>query len=102
MGGTNKFVTKQPELDNYTGVFQSDLSGTVHGGLKFSEAAAVIVPTEPGAAASRTCLSYTVDSGYIDLYARIEGQPGPLVQSGVNQEAALKLRTTGKLQLGDD
>ena len=102
MGGTIKFVTKQPDLENFNGVFQSDLSGTVHGGLNYSEAAALNVPIVPGIAAIRTSISYSVDSGYIDHYARIEGQPGPLVQSGVNQEAALMLRTTGKLLLGDD
>ena len=64
--------------------------------------AGVNVPIVPGVAAIRTSLSYSSDSGYIDRYARIVGQPGPLLDSGVNQEANLMLRTTGKLLLGDD
>jgi iron complex outermembrane receptor protein len=102
MGGTIRFVTKQPDLENFNGEFQSDLSGTVHGGVNYSEAGVVNVPIVPGVAAIRTSLSYSVDSGYIDHYAKIDGEPGPLLQSGVNQEAALMLRTTGKLLLGDD
>ena len=102
MGGTIKFVTKQPDLENFNGEFQSDLSGTVHGGVNYSEAGVLNVPIVPGVAAIRTSLSYSSDSGYIDHYARIVGQPGPLLDSGVNQEANLMLRTTGKLLLGDD
>ncbi|HEX4506392.1 MAG TPA: TonB-dependent receptor [Alphaproteobacteria bacterium] len=102
MGGTIKFVTKQPDLENFNGEVQSDLSGTVHGGVNYSEAGVLNVPIVPGVAAIRTSVSYSSDSGYIDHYARIEGRPGPLLDSGANQEANLMLRTTGKLLLGDD
>jgi outer membrane receptor protein involved in Fe transport len=102
MGGTIRFVTKQPDVQNYSGEFQSDLSGTKHGGVNYNEAAVVNVPIVPDVAAIRTSLSYSVDSGYIDHYAKIDGEPGALLQSGVNQEAALMLRTTGKLLIGDD
>jgi outer membrane receptor protein involved in Fe transport len=102
MGGTIRFVTKQPDLDNYNGEFQTDLSGTVHGGVNYKEAAVVNIPIVQGLAAIRTSLAYSTDSGYIDHYSNIEGQAGPLAASGVNQERALMLRTTGKLLLSDD
>jgi iron complex outermembrane recepter protein len=102
MGGTIRFVTKQPDLENYSGEFQTDLSGTVHGGVNYKEAAVLNVPIVEGVAAIRTSLAYSGDSGYVDNYAKIDGNPGPLVSSGVNQENALMLRTTGKLLLSDD
>jgi outer membrane receptor protein involved in Fe transport len=102
MGGTIRFVTKQPDLENYSGEFQTDLSGTVHGGVNYKEAAALNVPIVEGLAAIRTSLAYSGDSGYVDNYAKIDGNPGPLASSGVNQENALMLRTTGKLLLSDD
>jgi outer membrane receptor protein involved in Fe transport len=102
MGGTIRFVTKQPDLENYSGEFQTDLSGTVHGGVNYNEAAMLNVPIVEGKAAIRTSLAYSTDSGYIDHYARIDGNPGPFIASGVNQERAIMLRTTGKLLVSDD
>jgi iron complex outermembrane receptor protein len=102
MGGTIRFVTKQPDLEHYSGEFQSDLSGTVHGGVNYNEAAMLNVPIVEGKAAIRTSLSYSGDSGYINNYSKINGEPGPLAASGVNRETALMLRTTGKLLISDD
>jgi outer membrane receptor protein involved in Fe transport len=102
MGGTIRFVTKAPDLENYSGEFTSDLSGTVHGGVNYLEGFVANVPIVQGKAAIRTSFSYSSDSGYIDHYANVEGQPGALAQSGVNNERAMMLRTTGKLLFDDD
>ena len=98
MGGTIRFITKQPNLDGYSAELDSDLSGTVHGGVNYNEGAVVNVPIVPGIAAIRTSFGYSLDSGYIDHYS----QSGVLDQSGVNNERALVFRTTGKLLIGDD
>ena len=98
MGGTIRFVTKQPDLDNYSGELSTDLSGTVHGGINYNEGAVLNVPIVPGKAAIRASLGYSLDSGYIDHYT----QGGELAQSGVNDERALMFRLTGKLLLSDD
>jgi outer membrane receptor protein involved in Fe transport len=98
MGGTIRFVTKQPDLDNYSGELSTDLSGTVHGGVNYNEGAVLNVPIVPGKAAIRASLGYSLDSGYIDHYT----QGGELAQSGVNDERALMFRLTGKLLLSDD
>jgi outer membrane receptor protein involved in Fe transport len=98
MGGTIRFVTKQPDLDHFSGELSTDLSGTVHGGLNYNEGAVLNVPIVPGKAAIRASLGYSLDSGYIDHYT----QSGELAQSGVNDERALMFRLTGKLLLSDD
>ena len=69
--------------------------------MNYNEGLVANVPIVEGKAAIRTSLSYSSDSGYIDHYARIDGEPGPLIASGVNKEAAL-MPSTGKLLLSDD
>jgi outer membrane receptor protein involved in Fe transport len=98
MGGTIRFITKTPDLDSYSGLLSTDLSGTVHGGVNYNEGAVVNVPIAPGIAAIRASLGYSLDSGYIDHYT----QSGELDKTGINDERALMFRTTGKLLAGDD
>ena len=98
MGGTIRFITKAPDLDNYSGELSTDLSGTVHGGVNYNEGAVVNVPIAPGKAAIRASLGYSLDSGYVDHYT----QGGALDKAGVNDERALMFRLTGKLLVSDD
>ncbi|MDB5395838.1 MAG: TonB-dependent receptor [Rhodospirillales bacterium] len=98
MGGTIRFVTKQPNLDDYSGELSSDLSGTVHGGVNYNEGAVLNVPIVPGKAAIRASFGYSLDSGYVDHYT----QSGQLAKSGVNNERAMMFRMTGKLLVSDD
>jgi iron complex outermembrane receptor protein len=98
MGGTIRFVTKQPDLENYSGEVSTDLSGTIHGGVNYNEGAVINVPIVQGKAAIRASIGYSLDSGYVDHYT----QSGELTKSGVNDERALMFRATGKLLLDDD
>ena len=98
MGGTIRFITKQPDLANYYGEFDTDLSGTVHGGVNYNEAAIVNIPIVTDKAAIRASLSETLDSGYVDHYTRA----GELAQSGVNNDRNFMFRLTGKLLMDDD
>lgn len=102
MGGTIRFVTKQPVLDEFSGTLTSDLSGTLHGGVNYNEGMAFNVPIVEDIAAIRGSFAYSLDSGYIDHYANIVGQPGPLLQSGVNDERNMMLRLTAKVVPSDD
>jgi outer membrane receptor protein involved in Fe transport len=101
MGGTIRFITKQPDLDSFSGEVSADLSGTEHGGVNFGGTAIVNIPIEPGKFAIRAALTDSNDSGYIDRYANNYGMPGALLQSGVNDERATALRVTG-LMIPDD
>jgi outer membrane receptor protein involved in Fe transport len=98
MGGTIRFITKQPDLDNYSGALSTDLSGTEHGGVNYNEGAVINVPIAPGVAAIRASLGYSLDSGYVDHYT----QAGDLDKSGINDERALMFRMTGKILADDD
>jgi iron complex outermembrane receptor protein len=98
MGGTIRFITKQPDVENYYGEFDTDLSGTYHGGVNYNEGAIVNIPIVLDKAAIRASLSESLDSGYIDHYS----QTGVLENSGVNNERALVFRLTGKLLVSDD
>ena len=81
-----------------SGEFDTDLSGTVHGGVNYNEAGIVNIPIVAGKAAIRASLSESLDSGYVDHYTRAD----VLDQSGVNNERALMFRLTGKLLVDDD
>jgi outer membrane receptor protein involved in Fe transport len=98
MGGTIRFVTKQPDVDNYSGEIATDLSGAVHGGLNYNLGGVLNVPIVPGKAAIRASIGYSLDSGYIDHYT----QSGQRDQAGINNERNVMFRATGKLLASDD
>ncbi len=97
MGGTIRFLTKQPDLDTMTETFQSDLSGTVRGGINYDEQGIINVPVVPGVFAVRAGVDYGSDSGWIDHY----GLSGNLLDSGVNSQWHLVGKLAAKYQ-GDD
>jgi iron complex outermembrane receptor protein len=97
-GGTVRFVTKQPDLDNFSAEVATDLGGTEHGGLNYKEQGVVNVPIEEGRAAIRASISYVDDSGYIDHFT----QSGVLDKSGSNEDRDISFRMTGKFLVGDN
>jgi len=97
-GGSIRFVTKQPDVDNFSSEVSSELSGTEHGGLNYKESAFVNEPIVLGESAIRASISYTDNSGYIDHFT----QSGVLNDSGSNQERDFSLRVTGKFLIGED
>jgi outer membrane receptor protein involved in Fe transport len=98
MGGTIRFITKSPDLDNFSGEVSTDLSGTTHGGVNYNEGAVINVPIAPGVAAIRASLGYSLDSGYVDHYTK----SGELDKTGIDDERALTFRMTGKIMASDD
>ena len=52
-GGTIKFITNQPDLDNFGGSALSTLSGTDHGGINYEEQGVINIPLIEGKAALR-------------------------------------------------
>jgi iron complex outermembrane recepter protein len=97
-GGTIRFVTKQPDLDNFSAEISTDLSGTEHGGLNYKEQGVINEPIVEGRSAIRASISYTDQSGYIDHFT----QGGALDQSGTNQDRDISFRMTGKFLVGDN
>jgi|HubBroStandDraft_1064217.scaffolds.fasta_scaffold00146_36 iron complex outermembrane receptor protein len=97
-GGSIRFVTKQPDLDDFSAEIGTELSGTEHGGLNYKETGFVNEPIVPGQSAVRASLSYTDNSGYIDHFSQTTGL---LDDSGINQERDFSFRMTGKFLIGD-
>ena len=98
MGGTIKFITNQPDLDNFGGSVLSTLSGTDHGGINYEEQGVVNVPLVDGKAALRLGADVIDNSGYIDHYTL----DGTLAQQGVNEERTYAFKAALKLQPSDD
>ena len=92
MGGTVRFVSKQPDLEHFTSEFGTDLSHTEHGGINFGENGVINIPLIEDKLAVRASVGYLYDSGYIDNYSLT----GQLQDSGTNNERALVVRVTAK------
>src|SRR5206468_74430 len=52
-GGTIRFITHQPELNEYSSSVMSEVAGTNRGGLSYDTQAVFNAPVVPGAAAAR-------------------------------------------------
>jgi iron complex outermembrane receptor protein len=111
-GGTIRFLTNQPDLNQYSSSVTTDLSGTKHGSVNYDEQGVVNVPVLPGVFGLRAALEYGDDSGWIDNF-KSNGQivtngnsavfgTGPLNQAGVNDVRDMVFRLTGKIQLAPD
>ncbi len=98
MGGTIRFITKQPDLNDFSTEVGSDLSGTEHGGVNYDEQGVVNVPIVPGIFGLRAGIDYGDDSGWIDHYSLATGA---LEKTGVNDQRHLVLKLIGKLQEDD-
>ena len=64
-GGTIRFISNQPKLDEYEGSFHSELAGTDRGGLSYDEEGVVNVPLIAGISALRLSAGYSEDAGYL-------------------------------------
>jgi len=98
MAGTVKFISKQPDMNEFSGELATDLSATVHGGINYDEDAIVNIPVIPGVFALREAFSYGDDSGWIDHYSLA----GQLSKSGVNEVHHIVSKTIGKIVLDSD
>jgi outer membrane receptor protein involved in Fe transport len=97
-GGTIRFLTNQPNPNQFAASFRSELSGTQHGGFNHDEQAVVNIPLLEDKAAIRIAGEYGQDSGYIDRY----DLAGNLLKKGVNSDTQQALHITGRLNLGPD
>jgi len=66
LGGTIKFISKQPDAKAFSGSAYTELSSTSHGGTNYLGQAVLNVPLIPGNTALRIGVQTGHDSGYID------------------------------------
>ena len=97
MGGTIRFISKKPVLDEFSGTFSSDLSGTTHGGLNYDEQAVANIPVVEGVAALRIGIDNGQDSGYIDNLTT----SGKLAHEGTNLDRWTVFRASSLIQAAD-
>ena len=68
MGGTIRFITKQPDLNTFSAAVRTDLSDTHHGGFYNDEYAILNIPVIDGVFVPRGGSDLANESGYIDHY----------------------------------
>ena len=110
-GGAIRFISNQPDLNNFSVTASSEGSGTVHGGGNYEERVVINQPILNGRAALRFGVDVGELSGWIDNLGccgtNIPGVPvtdapaGQLVRSGVNHERWAVARLSGKIEIDD-
>ena len=117
MGGTIRFITKQPDLNAFSASFSTDLSDTHHGGFNNDEYGILNIPVIEGVFALRIGVDVSDESGYIDHYIPTATGAGPdgtilalgtndstgvLGERGVNDVRTQVFRVLGKVATPDD
>ena len=104
MGGTVRYITKSPDLEQFSANTTEDLSFTKHGGTNYEANGVINLPLIPGVLAIRGGVDVGELSGYIDRYKQIPlteaevlafddlALPGALVDSDVNTQRTLAAR----------
>src|SRR5580658_6877477 len=117
MGGTIRFITKQPDLNSFSASVSTDLSDTHHGGFNNDEYGILNIPVIDGVFALRIGVDLANESGYIDHYTPTPTGAGPggtiltlgtndstgvLGERGVNDVRTQVFRIVGKYAGPDD
>jgi iron complex outermembrane receptor protein len=89
MGGTIRYISNPVDMTAVGGNVYSDVSGTKHGGVNYTERGVLNIPLIANQLGIRVGLSTTHDSGYIDHYSPDTGQ---LLQRGVNGDGETAAR----------
>ncbi len=98
LGGTIRYIQNKPDLETFGGFAESDLSGTVHGGINYEMSTLVNIPVTNDVFAIRLGALYGADSGWIDNY----NGNGDLAHSGVNSDRKRLVRFSALYQPNDD
>jgi iron complex outermembrane receptor protein len=117
MGGTIRFITKQPDLNSFSASVSTDLSETHHGGFNNDEYGILNIPVIDGVFALRIGVDLGNESGYIDHYVPTATGAGPdgtilslgtndstgvLGERGVNDVRTQVFRVVGKVAAPDE
>lgn len=108
MGGAIRFITKSPQMEQFSGSLTSDVSYTRNGGANYEETGIINIPVVPGVFAIRGGVDVGELSGYVDQYAQVpltqgdvnagnyEALRGGLVNSDVNTQRTIAGRVTAE------
>ena len=98
LGGTLRYIQKKPDLETFGGFAESNLSGTIHGGVNYETSALVNIPVTTDVFAIRLGGLYGADSGWIDNY----NGNGDIANAGVNSDRKKLVRFSALYQPTDD
>ena len=100
LGGTLKFISKQPELKRLGGSALAEVSTTDHGGTNTLVQGVLNIPLAAGVAAVRLGVQSGKDSGYID---RVDvSAPGKVLEKGINSNRWDVFKASALIKLGTD
>jgi len=97
LGGTIKFVSKQPDLKNFSGTAYTEISSTSHGGTNYMAEGVINVPLVKGSTALRLGVQSGKDSGYID---QVDPNTLQVINKGINSTHWDVLKMAVKSDLG--
>jgi len=105
-GGTIRYLSRQPDLQTYSGQITLDTSNTSHGGENYSGDFAVNLPIIKDVFALRISGSVDRESGWINHYSVDLGPDdlnvggGQLLEKGVNATQVYTFHVVGKFEPG--
>ena len=98
LGGTIKFISKQPDLKYFSGSTTETISGTKNGGVNYEMQGILNIPLVKGQSALRIGVERGHDSGYVDLV----DSSGAKISRGINHDDYSVLKLAVKANIGDN
>jgi len=80
-GGTVRYITPAPSLDDWRGYARAEIAGIAHGGLNYEGGAAIGGPILPGKLGFRASAWHRRDGGYVD---HVDNDTGARVRRNTN------------------
>ena len=97
LGGTIKFISKQPDLKYFSGSTTETLSWTDKGGANWEAQGVVNVPLVSNRVGLRLGVEHGHESGYVDL---VDGGTGQRISKGINHDDYTVIKLALKADLG--
>ena len=98
LGGTIKFISKQPDLKYFSGSTTETVSWTQKGGVNYEMQGILNIPLVVGQSALRIGVEHGHDSGYVD---QVDGT-GKRISKGINHDDYTVLKAAVKANIGDN
>ncbi|MBV8501193.1 MAG: TonB-dependent receptor [Paucibacter sp.] len=99
MGGTLRFISKQPDLVNFGGDARAEVSSTEHGGTSYMGQAVLNVPLSRDTAAIRIGVQAGHLAGYID---QVSPQTLQIIDKGINSADWTVFKLGAKFRIDKD
>ncbi len=96
LGGTIKFISKQPDMKYFSGTTQETVSFTQKGGVNWEAQGVLNVPIVDNRLAVRVGVEHGHDSGYVDQV----DATGQRIAKGINHEDYTVIKLAAKANLG--